>query len=44
MTEPDHSVDSGQFLLEGTLRDPLPNGIEKDAIQLDRVSGINPEF
>jgi hypothetical protein len=37
-------VDSGQFLLEGTLRDPLPNGIEKGAIQLDRVSGINPEF
>jgi len=43
-TEPDHSVNSGQFLLEATLRDPLPNGIEKRAIQLDRVSGINPEF
>jgi hypothetical protein len=22
----------------------IPNGIEKGAIQLDRVSGINPEF
>jgi hypothetical protein len=66
-TAPDHSVNSGQFLLEGTLRDPsavvktraalpldgnrggldeyiIPNGIEKGAIQLDRVSGINPEF
>jgi len=23
---------------------PLPNGIEKGTIQLDRVSGVNPEF
>lgn len=66
-TGPDYSVNSGRFLLEGTLRDPsavvktrralpldgnrggldeyiIPNGIEKGAIQLDRVSGINPEF
>lgn len=32
-TEPDHSVNSGQFLLEATLYDSLPNG-----------SGIDPEI
>jgi len=32
------------LLLESTLRDPLPNGIEQGAIQLDRFSGINPEI
>jgi hypothetical protein len=31
-TEPGHSVNSGQFLLEATLRDSLPNG-----------NGIDPE-
>lgn len=65
--ESGYSTNSGQYLLEGTLRDPsavvktraalpldgnpgglpeyiIPQGIEKGAIQLDRVSGINPEF
>ncbi|KTR51039.1 RHS repeat-associated core domain-containing protein [Curtobacterium oceanosedimentum] len=65
--ESGHSVNSGRFLIEGTLRDPnavvrtraalpldgnrggldeyiIPQGIEKGAIQVDRVSGINPEF